>query len=248
MFNVPIAHLRYKFHKPYGNTSHLPLARHWDKLLYRLTKMNIMKRTTTYRIANIGMVAAFSVFGLVACNSDDYKTENASTSELKKDTVTRPDAVAADNTADGNTVKDNAAAAKSSTAATPKKRKASIAWPADNSDKMIMDKEGVYNKATVMPEFPGGQTALSNYVNNHLDYTQQAIDDNTTGIVRVSFVIDENGKVTGAHLIDGGKIGNGLDEQALKVVGNMPLWKPGKVHGKNVKTRLELPINFQLEA
>ena len=89
---------------------------------------------------------------------------------------------------------------------------------------------------------------MARHLNNHLDYTQQAIDDNTTGTVRVSFVVDEHGNVTGAHLVNGGKIGNGLDEQALKVVGNMPAWKPGKVNGKNVKTRLELPINFQLEA
>ena len=190
------------------------------------------------------MVAAFSVFGLVACNSDDYKSGDSATT---KDTLSKTDATTAGNTADGNTAKDNAAA-KNTTAVTPKKRKASITWPQDNGDKMVMDKEGVYNKATVMPEFPGGQNALANYVNNHLDYTQQAIDDNTTGTVRVSFVVDENGKVTGAHLINDGKIGNGLDEQALKVVGSMPAWKPGKVNGKNVKTRLELPINFQLEA
>jgi len=92
-----------------------------------------------------------------------------------------------------------------------------------------------------------GQNALDDYVNNHIEYPQQAIDDNTSGTIRVSFVVDEKGNVTRAHII-GNKLGNGLDEQALKVVSNMPTWKPGKVNGRNVKTRLELPISFQVEA
>jgi len=58
----------------------------------------------------------------------------------------------------------------------------------------------------------------------------------------------KKGKVINAHLMGNEKVGNGLDEEALRVVNNMPAWKPGKVKGKNVKTRLELPISFQLEA
>jgi len=124
--------------------------------------------------------------------------------------------------------------------------------PAGSNDasaktEMVKDKEGVYSNVQVMPEFPGGQKALANYVNNHVEYPQQAIDDNTTGTVKVSFVVDENGKITSAHLINGSKVGKGLDEEALKVVNGMPSWKPGKVKGKNVKTRLELPISFQFD-
>ena len=113
---------------------------------------------------------------------------------------------------------------------------------------MVKDKEGVYNKAQVMPQFPGGQNALATYVNNHVEYPQQAIDNNTTGTVMVSFVVDEKGKVTDAHVIGNQLAKDGLNLEAVRVVNNMPDWKPGKVKGKNVKTRLELPINFQLEA
>jgi TonB family protein len=112
----------------------------------------------------------------------------------------------------------------------------------------VKDREGVYNTAEVMPQFPGGQGALEDYVNNSVDYPQQAVDQNTSGTIRVSFIIDENGKVMNAHLLGGQRLGNGLDEEAVRVVDRMPAWKPGKVHGKNVKTRLELPINFQVEA
>jgi TonB family protein len=153
--------------------------------------------------------------------------------------------------ANDNTNVDTTNMAAAKTAKTVhKKGKTSIMMPMGNKEKMMMDKEGVYNNAEVMPEFPGGQDALANYVNNHIEYPQQAIDRNTTGTVKVSFVVDEKGKVTKAQLMNanGEKVGNGLDEEALRVVNTMPAWKPGKVKGKTVKTRLELPITFQFEA
>jgi protein TonB len=80
-----------------------------------------------------------------------------------------------------------------------------------------------------------------------LDYPQHALDDNKEGTVRVSFVIDENGNVM-APVVIGNKLGEGLDEEAIDLIKKMPKWKPGTVKGKNVKTRLDLPITFQIAA
>ncbi|HWB92828.1 MAG TPA: energy transducer TonB, partial [Puia sp.] len=77
---------------------------------------------------------------------------------------------------------------------------------------------------------------------------QKAIDDDVSGVVHVSFIIDETGHVTKAKVMDAAKPADGLDEEALRVVRNMPSWTPGKVKGKNVKTRMELPISFVLES
>ena len=191
-------------------------------------------RNKNYRLTNSIVIAGFALCGLVACNSSDYKTDDSSSDKKAADTST------------ATAITAPATASKSSVA--KRKGKMSIKMPEANStDKMVMDKEGVYNWAEAMPEFPGGQSGLDNYVTNNIDYPEKAIDDNTVGTIRISFVVDENGKVGSAHII-GNKLGNGLDEQALKVVSNMPTWKPGKVKGKNVKTRLELPISFQVEA
>jgi len=127
-----------------------------------------------------------------------------------------------------------------------KKGKMSITMPVSSQEKIVKDKEGVYNRTEVMPEFPGGQNALANYIDNHVEYPQQAIDDNREGVIRVSFVVDEQGKVKDAKLIGNQKLGSGLDEEALRTISQMPDWKPGKVKGRNVKSRLELPISFQL--
>jgi TonB family protein len=127
-----------------------------------------------------------------------------------------------------------------------KKGKAMVLNSTMSNSKMAKDKEGVYTNPQTMPEYPGGQAALTAYVENHLNYPQAAIDDSKEGTVSLSFVIDENGNVVNP-VVTGNKVGDGLDEQAVTVIKNMPKWKPGTVKGKNVKTRLDLPIKFQVQ-
>lgn len=181
-------------------------------------------------------IAGLALLAMGACNSSDYKDGDDATtkdSSVSMSTQSNPNMGAADKMKDDHTAVTTPAPAK-------KRGKWSVK-PFESSEAASM------TNVQKMPEFPGGQNALDNYVNNHIDYPQTAIDDNVSGTVRVSFVVDENGKVTKAHVV-GNKLGNGLDEQAVKVVSNMPDWKPGQIKGKNVKTRLTLPIAFQVEA
>jgi protein TonB len=140
-------------------------------------------------------------------------------------------------------VTDSSSAAK--TAVKKKKGKASAAFATDNSLKVAKDKDGIYYKADKMPEYPGGETALSTFVENNINYPQDAIDQNTEGTVNVSFVIDEKGKVMNP-VATGKTAGHGLDEEAIKIIKQMPDWKPGMVKGKPVKTHLLLPVTFKL--
>ncbi len=126
-----------------------------------------------------------------------------------------------------------------------KKGQASATLSMDKNMKVEKDKEGIYSKTEKQPEYPGGEAALSKFVETTISYPQDAIDQNTEGTVNVSFVVDEKGKVTNP-VIAGKKIGSGLDEEAIKVVQQMPEWKPGVVKGKAVKTRLSLPVTFKL--
>lgn len=203
-----------------------------------------MRVITTYKLTGLCLVTAFAAFGWTACGSDDYRSDKGSAAATDS-TVNANPAAPADKTADNDRADTTAAAnGKKPT----HKWKTAITMPHGSNSSPVKDREGVYNTAEVMPQFPGGQGALEDYVNNSVDYPQQAIDQNTTGTVMVSFIVDENGKVMNAHLMGGQRLGNGLDEEAVRVVGRMPAWKPGKVKGKNVRTRLELPINFQVEA
>jgi TonB family protein len=200
-----------------------------------------MRNTLNDKLTKLCVVAALSMGALVACKDQD-SDKTSDRSPVTTDTTTSVPS----GTTSSYAAKD--ASSSSTSAIAKRKGRTIVSMPVSNNDKVMMDKMGVYNKAQVMPQFPGGQNALAVYVLDHVEYPQQAIDDNTTGTVRVSFVVDEKGRVKNAHVIGRRQTGDGLDQEALRVINNMPDWKPGKVKGKNVKTRLELPISFQLEA
>jgi TonB family protein len=106
------------------------------------------------------------------------------------------------------------------------------------------DNDGVYSHAEVDPVFPGGQIALDKYFDNNIKFPKAAVNAGRVARVVVSFVVDENGAVSDVKDI-GRKAGYGFDEEAVRVVYNMPKWAPGTVGGKPVKTRMTLPVFFR---
>jgi TonB family protein len=96
-----------------------------------------------------------------------------------------------------------------------------------------------------MPQFPGGDKARLAYLMKTLRYPDYARQKNIVGRVTIKFVVEEDGVVTNAELMQG--IGGGCDEEALRVIGQMPDWKPGTVQGIPVQVYYILPIRFSLE-
>ena len=192
-------------------------------------------------------MAAIVVTGAVACHSSDYKakdgTSGADSGSLRTGTATTsPDSVAVGT---GGSATPGAATAKGAPT-TPGAATVAKARTAHGRASVTIPK--VYGSPETGPQFPGGQNALDKYITDNFNYPQQAIDDDRSGVVHVSFIIDEEGNVTKAKLLDAANVGDGLDQEALRVVKAMPSWKPGKVNGKKVSTRLELPISFQVES
>lgn len=111
--------------------------------------------------------------------------------------------------------------------------------------KMEADNSGAYSNVEVMPSFPGGYKGLQKFFDDNLEYPVAATEDGVEGTVNVTFVVDENGKLTSPK-VDGNNLGYGLDAEALRVVNKMPTWNPGKLKGKNVKTKFTLPVRFVL--
>ena len=98
----------------------------------------------------------------------------------------------------------------------------------------------------VMPEFPGGDEALFAYLSQNINYPTEAKDAKLEGRVYVTFVIEKDGQVSNAKILR--DIGGGCGEEAIRVVNNMPKWKPGIQDGKPVRTQFNLPVSFQLQA
>ena len=86
---------------------------------------------------------------------------------------------------------------------------------------------------------------LKKWVYIYLRYPQEAVRQGIQGRVLVDFIIDEKGKVTDVKVIKG--VDELLDEEAVRVIQASPDWKPGKVHGRKVKTELSLYVEFRLE-
>lgn len=107
----------------------------------------------------------------------------------------------------------------------------------------MKDRDGYYTN--VYPSFPGGDRAISSFFEKNIDYPLDATENGVEGTVKISFTVDENGKIGGAKTINP-PIGFGLEAEALRVFQKMPAWKPGSLKGKNVKTRYTLPVRFQL--
>lgn len=126
-----------------------------------------------------------------------------------------------------------------------KKGKASVGTMTSEKNKMMKDKTGVYNKAEVMPTYPGGESSLSSYVSDHINYDSQSLESDQQGTVMVSFVVDEKGDIVNPKVENSTTNNQELNQEALRVVREMPDWKPGTIKGKAVKTRMYLPITFR---
>jgi periplasmic protein TonB len=96
-----------------------------------------------------------------------------------------------------------------------------------------------------MPEFPGGEPALYKFLAENIKYPQMAKESGIQGRVFVTFVVERDGKVSDVRVLRG--IGGGCDEEAIRVVQNMPKWTPGKQRGKSVRVQYNLPVKFTLQ-
>ena len=96
-----------------------------------------------------------------------------------------------------------------------------------------------------MPEFPGGANELINYLARNLNYPIEAKENGIQGKVWIDFIVEKDGTITHIKVTSG--IGGGCDQEALRVINNMPKWTPGIHNGKTVRVLYNLPINFLLQ-
>lgn len=95
------------------------------------------------------------------------------------------------------------------------------------------------------PEFPGGDVGRLKYLRDNIKYPQLAKETGIQGSVYITFVVEPDGRVSNVQVVRG--IGGGCDEEAIRVVKNMPKWKPGSQRGRNVRVRFSMPIKFTLQ-
>ena len=97
-----------------------------------------------------------------------------------------------------------------------------------------------------MPEFPGGLVALNKYRAVNMKYPQIAIENDLQGKCYLRFVVNEIGEISNVRVVKGVSNCAECDQEAVRLIETMPIWKPGKKNGKEAKSEMQLTINFKL--
>lgn len=104
--------------------------------------------------------------------------------------------------------------------------------------------ERIYTTVEQMPQFPGGDAELMKFINANLQYPAEAMVNNIQGRVVVKFVVSKTGKVGEVKVVRSKE--PGLDKEAVRVVGTLPDFIPGRMNGQAVNVWYTLPVTFKL--
>ncbi len=111
-----------------------------------------------------------------------------------------------------------------------------------NLDGSPMDKEVPYE---VKAEFIGGEDGLMKYLSQSVKYPKEAQQNGVQGRVHVRFVIGKDGSIGDVSIKR--EVHPDLDNEAMRVIKEMPNWIPGKYHNRPAKVTFLIPVNFVLQ-
>lgn len=105
--------------------------------------------------------------------------------------------------------------------------------------------EEVFSAVDENPSFPGGIKEMYKFIGQNIKYPAAAQRANTQGKVFVKFIVRKDGSTSDMTVLKG--IGNGCDEETVRVIGMMPKWNAGKQNGIPVNVYFTMPVSFVLE-
>lgn len=98
------------------------------------------------------------------------------------------------------------------------------------------------------PEYPGGMSALVDFMVKNLKYPEAAKKENAEGVVIVKFRVGKDGSLSGIKTVSEGSMNPREDfvREAVRVIKMMPKWTPAEDQGKMVEVEMALPVQFEL--
>jgi protein TonB len=119
--------------------------------------------------------------------------------------------------------------------------------PTDDTPKQIDTKpDPIETFVEEEADFPGGFAEMAKFINDNIDYPQEAIDLGIKGRVTVRFVVEKDGRISNVSIATPLAGCKACDKAAVKVVEKMPSWKAGKNAGREVRTWVTLPVKFEV--
>lgn len=107
------------------------------------------------------------------------------------------------------------------------------------------EEETIFQVVEQMPEFPGGMSALMQYLGKNIKYPTIAQENGVQGRVIVQFVVNRDGTIVDPVVVR--SVDPYLDKEAIRVIKAMPKWKPGQQRGKAVRVKYTVPVTFKLQ-
>ena len=98
-----------------------------------------------------------------------------------------------------------------------------------------------YDTVETKPEFAGGITGFIKYIGENFKLPEV---ESLSGTVKVSYIIDIDGKLKNIKIIQ--DLGDGTGEEAIRILKSCPPWTPGEQDGKKIKVSMQLPINLKI--
>lgn len=102
----------------------------------------------------------------------------------------------------------------------------------------------VYEMVEEMPMFPGGQKEMMTFLSKTTKYPAKAVKKKIQGRCLVQFIVEKDGSISNVRVMS--KVHPLLDAEAIRVVKSMPRWMPGRLKGKPVRVKFNLPVTFCL--
>ena len=107
------------------------------------------------------------------------------------------------------------------------------------------EQQAIFTVVEEMPQFPGGMGEAMRFLAQNIKYPKAAQQAKIEGRVIVQFVVGKDGSVSDIQIMR--SVSPDLDAEAIRVVGMMPKWIPGKQRGKAVTVKFTMPIMFRLQ-
>ena len=102
----------------------------------------------------------------------------------------------------------------------------------------------IFKSVEQMPQFPGGDAALMEYIESHIQFPPMYAEINVQGKVVVQFVVDKTGEIGEVKVVR--SVDKDLDEEAVRIVKTLPKFIPGRHNGQAVSVWYTLPVTFRL--
>ena len=115
----------------------------------------------------------------------------------------------------------------------------------DEGEEVIEQSESdkVFEVVDEMPSFPGGQSALFDFMAKNIKYPEVAVECGIEGRVLVTFIVKKDGSLSDVRVAK--SVDPSLDKEAVRIIKSMPKWNPGTHKGMYVNVKFTLPVTFR---